>query len=247
MSPLPSRRTRTRRAALLASIASVTTLGAALDSHATATTTATSALAPLSQNITVSFTGWPNISGLTVLANGVPVIPKNGAYTVRNRSHLTVLAAGVVLATLEAKSSITLFDLLPVRECGSSLELGKLLSLLLALDADQDPSNGISIETTTQAKPAVALSALSEASLLSLETQLTGHNVAINTALLTANAALDQETWTSRWRPVPPSSTTCRSCKATWTVFSALMRSIPTSRTGSAISRPRKSTAFRRP
>lgn len=191
MSPTPSRRTRACRAALLASIVS-TTLGAALDSHAN---TASSALSPFSQSIGVSFTGWPNITGLTVLADGAPVIPKSGVYTVRNHSRLTILAAGVVLATVEAKSSITLFDLLPVRECGSSPELGKLLSLLLDLDADQDPSNGIAIETTKQANPVVALGALSEAGLLSLETQLTGHNVAINSALLAANAALDQETW----------------------------------------------------
>src|SRR5262249_51199484 len=147
-------------AALLASIVSVATLGAAHDSHATTTT---DAFNPFSQNIAVSFTGWPNVTGLTVLADGVPVTPANGVYTVRNHSRLTVLAAGVALATLEAKSSITLFDLLPVRECGSSPELGKLLSLLLALDTDQDASNGIAIETTQQASPAVALNTLSEA------------------------------------------------------------------------------------
>ena len=51
-------------------------------------------------------------------------------------------------------------------ECGSSPELGKLLSLLLALDTDQDVSNGITVETTQQVSPAVALGTLSETSLL---------------------------------------------------------------------------------
>ena len=194
MSVQTVRGARLRRAALLASILCVNTLSASFDTHAAAAAAATPSARP-SPTIAVSFAGWPNITGLTVLANGTAVTPANGVYTVPSNSRLTILAAGVELATLQAKPSITLFDLLPARNCGSSTELAKLISLLLALDSDQNPNNGISIETTTQTRP-VSLVGLSEPNLLALETQLTGHDVALNTALLTVNAALDQETWT---------------------------------------------------
>jgi hypothetical protein len=167
-------------------------------SVAVATTAAATAAIPRSGKMAVSITGWPNITGLTVLADGVAVTPANGVYTVATHSRLTILAASVEIATLEAKPSITLFDLLPERHsCGSSPDLGKLLSLLMSLDTDQDPTDGIAISTlgaTTQ-RP-VRLDGLSETSLLSLEVQLTGRSVPLNTALLAANAALDQETWT---------------------------------------------------
>ena len=150
---------------------------------------------PNTATIGVSLAGWPNISGLTILANGVAVTPVNGVYTVPTHSRLTVKAQNVVLTTLEAKPSITLFDLLPVHYCGSSPDLGKLLSLLLSLDSDHNATNGITIPAG-QSGPAVSLASLSEQSLLALEVQLTGSSVPLNTALLAANAALDQESWT---------------------------------------------------
>lgn len=185
---------RTRRsrvsAALLASILG-TTLSASADLKAAADVAQWK-----THTLSVSVTGWPHITGLTILADGVPVTPSNGLYTVRDKSRLTILAAGIELASLQAKPSITLFDLLPVHECGSSMQLAKVVSLLLALDADQNPANGISIPSSVRSTQHLQLPSLSEAALLALETQLTGRSVALNTALLTVNAALDQETWT---------------------------------------------------
>jgi len=149
-----------------------------------------------SSKIAVSVVGWPNIAGLTVLADGVVVTPVNGAYTVRSHSHLTFLAQNVELATVKAKPSITVFDLAGAESCGSTPELGKVLSLLFALDSDGDVSNGITIPAVPIAASRVRLADLSESGLLSLESSLTGRSVALKTALLAANAALDNETWT---------------------------------------------------
>jgi hypothetical protein len=119
-------------------------------------------------------------------------------YLVNDHSELTFLAAGVQLATVPAKAQITLFDLASTNNCGSTPELGKLLSLLMSLDTDQDPTNGITIAATqsTQPRRPGSLAAMSESTLLSLEVQLTGRSVALNTALQAADVALDQETWT---------------------------------------------------
>ncbi len=144
----------------------------------------------------VTFVGWPNITGLTVLSDGAVVTPRSGVYTVRDRAKITVLAAGIELATVAAKPNITLFDLISTRDCGSSNELGKLVSLLLALDSDSDPTNGISIAAGIQPSWHMELAQLSEADLLALEAQLTGRSVPLKSALLTTNAALDQESWT---------------------------------------------------
>jgi hypothetical protein len=114
-------------------------------------------------SVAVSFVGWPNITGLTVMSGGSLVTPRNGVYTVRNHATITVLAAGVELATLAAKPNITLFDLISTHECGSSTELGKLASLLLALDSDSDPTNGISIAASTQPTRHIQLAELSAA------------------------------------------------------------------------------------
>jgi hypothetical protein len=190
---------RSRSAAVLAASLGTTMLGTALLSASSGVAAATDTSESHSHPATlaVSLVGWPNITGLTVLADGVAVAPSDGAYTVGIHSRLTFLAGNVELATLQAKPSITLFDLLPERHsCGSSTELAKLLSLLLSLDSDQDPSNGISIPATAATTRPVQLASLSEIGLLSLETQLSGRSVALNTALLAANAALDQETWT---------------------------------------------------
>lgn len=159
--------------------------------------TATDATAHPSK-IAVSLVGWPNISGLTVMANGTAVAPSNGVYLVNSHSELTFFAAGVQLATVPAKSQITLFDLASTHSCGSSPELGKLLSLLMSLDSDQDPTNGITIAATgsTQPQRAQSLATMSETALLALEVQLTGRSVALNTALQAADVALDQESWT---------------------------------------------------
>lgn len=148
--------------------------------------------------MTVTPTGWPDIQGLTLLADGKPVSAVNGSWTVNREARLTVLAAGIELATLPAKSVLTVFDLLPAHECGSSASLGKLLSLLLALDTDQDPGNGISLPAASLVPAGLRLLDLSEADVLALEQQLTGHSVGLNTALLAANAALDQEIWTEQ-------------------------------------------------
>ena len=71
-------------------------------------------------------------------------------------------------ATLPAKSNVTLFDLLPVHDCGSSPDLAKLVSLLLALDSDHDVANGISIAPaaafTISGKPMRVASAVIRAS-----------------------------------------------------------------------------------
>jgi hypothetical protein len=182
----------------LAASLGMTMLGVTLLSApcAAATTTVPATSSSHPATMAVSLVGWPNITGLTVLADGVAVAAANGVYTVGIHSRLTFLAENVELATLPAQPSITLFDLLPEsHSCGSSAELAKLLSLLLSLDSDQDPSNGISIPGMTTTGQPVQLASLSETSLLSLETQLTGRNVPLNTALLVANAALDQESW----------------------------------------------------
>jgi hypothetical protein len=168
---------------------------------ATATDAAAQSLSnwhPSASKIAVSLVGWPNISGLTVMANGAAVAPSNGVYLVNSHSELTFLAAGVQLATVPAKSQITVFDLASTNSCGSSQELGKLLSLLMSLDSDQDPANGITITATqsTRQQHPESLATMSESTLLSLEVQLTGHSVALNTALQAADVALDQETWT---------------------------------------------------
>ncbi|HEY4445248.1 MAG TPA: hypothetical protein VGN30_13260 [Steroidobacteraceae bacterium] len=165
-----------------------------LASHGAETTTP--APSTPASTIAVSLVGWPNITGLTVLADGAAVAPLGGMYTVNKHSRLTLLAEGVELASLPAKPSITLFDLLPRHDCGSSTDLAKLVSLLLSLDSDQNSSNGISIPMGTPPMRSVGLASLSESNLLALEVQLSGRSVALNTALLTVNAALDQETWT---------------------------------------------------
>jgi hypothetical protein len=177
----------------------LTALGASTvaDAAVLATPAATEFSNSHSSTLAVALVGWPNITGLTVLADGIPVTPSNGVYKVGIHSRLTLLAQNVELATLDAKPSINLFDLLPERHsCGSSTELAKLLSLLLSLDSDQDPSNGISIPAVTASKRPVQLTSLSETGLLSLEVQLSGRSVALNIALQAANVALDQETWT---------------------------------------------------
>jgi hypothetical protein len=191
---------RAPRAAVLAASLAMTTIGVTMlsaPSAAAAATGVTPASSSHPATMAVSLVGWPNITGLTVLADGVALTPSNGVYTVGVHSRLTFLAENVELAMLQAQPTVTLFDLLPERHsCGSSPELAKLLSLLLSLDSDQDPSNGISIPAMTTTRPPIQLAGLSETSLLSLETQLTGRNVPLNTALLAANVALDQETWT---------------------------------------------------
>ncbi|HWW80029.1 MAG TPA: hypothetical protein VNY82_10570, partial [Steroidobacteraceae bacterium] len=201
------RPSRSSPSAILAASLGMTTLGltalsASSVAVADATTAAATEASSHSGKMAVSITGWPNITGLTVLADGIAVTPSNGVYTVATHSRLTILAASVEIATLEAKPSITLFDLLPEqheehehRSCGSSTELAKLLSLLLSLDSDANPGNGISIPAMTSTQRPVQLAGLSETSLLSLELQLSGRSVPLNTALLAANAALDQETW----------------------------------------------------
>jgi len=146
--------------------------------------------------ISVSLVGWPTISGLTVLADGAAVTPVDGVYTVDSASTLSFQAAGVELASLPAKPSITLFDLLPAHACGSSPDLAKLVSLLFSLDADQNPGNGISIPLVAQPAQGVQLADLSETDLLALEVQLSGRSVPLNDALLAVDAALDQESWT---------------------------------------------------
>jgi len=144
MSDNNQRTARPLHNALLASILCAGTLSASFDTPAAVPATIAS------PTIAVAFVGWPNISGLTVLANRTLVIPANGVYTVPRNSELTVLAAGVELARIAAKPNITLFDLLPEHYCGSSDQLAKLMSLLLSLDSDQDPGNGISIPASSQ-------------------------------------------------------------------------------------------------
>ena len=145
----------------------------------------------------VTLTGWPGITGLTVKADGVAVNGANtGTFTVNTASTLTFEAGGVELASIAPKKVITLFDLLSVRECGSSTELGKLASLLLSLDADQNPANGIAFPALPAATTSTKLSSLSEADLLALETRLVGRSMTVNSALRVVNAALDQESWT---------------------------------------------------
>lgn len=180
---------RTGLAVVVAGILGVATLGAVCDAVA-------DPILQSSSNIAVSVAGWPNISGLTVLADGVAVTPVNGMYTVRSHSRLTFFAQNVQLATVEAKPAITVFDLAGARSCGSTIELGKILSLLFALDTDRDVSNGITIPAASTAALPVRLADLSESGLLSLEASLTGRSVALKTALLAANAALDNEAWT---------------------------------------------------
>jgi hypothetical protein len=148
------------------------------------------------QTTTVTLTGWPNVAGLTITADGQPVANTNVPFQVPSTSVLSFSAASVQLASIPAKQSVTLFDLLPTFNCNSSVDLSKLVSLLLSLDADQDPTNGISIAAVKPLAHAVKLSDLSEADLLTLETQLAGRSVPLTTALQTGNAALDQESWT---------------------------------------------------
>lgn len=145
---------------------------------------------------TVTLTGWPNITGLTVTADGKAVANPDIPFKVSSKSVLSFSAAGIQLATLPARQTVTLFDLLPTFGCSSSVDLSKLLRLLLSLDSDQDPTNGISVAVATPLAQTIKLADLSESALLALETQLAGRNVPLATALLTANAALDQEAWT---------------------------------------------------
>ncbi|QHJ00514.1 hypothetical protein GT347_22575 [Xylophilus rhododendri] len=152
------------------------------------------AIAPTTQ---VQLSAWPGLTGLTVKVDGVALAAGSTSFTAKTASSLSFELAGVTLATLAPKASITLFDLLPTRDCGSSADLGKLLSLLLALDKDQDPSNGVEIPAiATPAAAGTQLSALSEADLMVLETRLVGRSMPVATALQAANAVLDAETWT---------------------------------------------------
>lgn len=170
--------------------------GALVLAAATAGGTAVSADAAPAATVEVRLAGWPDISGLSVRAGDRELTPVNGAYAAEAGSLLTFRAAGVELASLIAKPNVTLFDLLPAHECSSSPALAKLLSLLLSLDADANPTNGVTIPVVAQPADGVRLADLGEADLLALETRLAGRSVPLRDALFAANAALDQETWT---------------------------------------------------
>jgi hypothetical protein len=146
--------------------------------------------------VTVKFTGWPNISGLAVKVGTQEISANNDSFTVSSDSKMAVYAAGVELATLTPKASITLFDLLSNKSCESTQDLAKLVSLLLSLNTYPDASTGIAIGKVKQPVQNVKLADLSESDLLKLETQLTGKSVSLQDALLTVNAALDKEHWT---------------------------------------------------
>jgi len=143
----------------------------------------------------VKLAGWPGLDGLTVKVNGLPIRTDNGTFSVDSTSKLTLEVAGIELATIAPKPVITLFDLQPERNCQSTPALGKLASLLLSLDADQDPSNGITIPPLAAATAGVKLAALSETDLLALETRLVGRSMPVVAALRAVNNALDQESW----------------------------------------------------
>jgi hypothetical protein len=151
---------------------------------------------PTPATTTVSLAGWPNITGLTITADGKPVTVSGATFVVDSASTLVFSAGGVQLASIPVKANVTLFDLLPTHSCDSSADLAKLTSLLLSLDSDQDPTNGVSIAAVKQPAQGVKLADLSETDLLALETTLTGHSVKLNDALLATNVALDQENWT---------------------------------------------------
>lgn len=145
---------------------------------------------------TVTLTGWPAIAGLTVTADGKAVANADAPFQVPANSMLVFSVAGVRLASFAARPTVTVFDLLPMFDCSSSTNLAKLLSLLMSLDTDQDPTNGITVQAVTPLAQSVDLADLTESQLLAIETQLTGRSVALTTALQAGNAALDQETWT---------------------------------------------------
>lgn len=145
--------------------------------------------------VDVTLAGWPGLTGLTIKSNGTVLQPTNGKVSVDESSMLSFEAAGVELASVAPKSSITLFDLLPVRDCQSSTDLGKLVSLLLSLDSDQDASNGITIPDTAKAPAGTKLASLAEEDLVALENQLVGRSMSVTGALYAANDALDQEVW----------------------------------------------------
>lgn len=151
--------------------------------------------APTTTKVDVTLAGWPGLSGLTVKSNGTVVQATNGKLSVDSASTLTFEAAGVELASVTPKSTITIFDLLPARDCQSSPDLGKLVSLLLTLDSDQDASTGITIPEGVKAPAGTKLASLAEGDLLALETQLVGRSMAVTNALYAANDALDQEVW----------------------------------------------------
>ena len=168
---------------------------------------------------------WPaglGLSGLTVKADGLPVKTDNGTFSVNSASTLALEVAGIELAAIKPKPVITLFDLQPERNCQSTPALGKLASLLLSLDSDQDPGNGISIPPLTASAAGVKLAALSEADLLALETRLVGRSMPVVAALRAVNSALDRETGRKPRRNAPPSSTTCRCCSNTDRVLTQL-------------------------
>lgn len=146
----------------------------------------------------VTLAGWPGLGALTVKADGTVVTPDaNGSFTVKSDSSLRFEAAGVELASIAPKKTITLFDLAGATDCTNAPELGKLVSFLMALDKDQDPSNGITLPALAAPAPAgTRIATLGEADLLALEQRLVGRNVPIQTALWSANAALDAESWT---------------------------------------------------
>ncbi|AKU98257.1 hypothetical protein AKJ09_04921 [Labilithrix luteola] len=151
--------------------------------------------APAPAKMDVTLAGWPGLDGLTIKSNGTVVKATGGKLSIDTTSTLTFEAAGIELASLAPKSTVTVFDLLPVRDCQSTPELGKLLSLLLTLDSDQDASNGITIPDAIKAPAGTKLSALNENDLVTLENQLVGRSMSITKALYAANDALDQEAW----------------------------------------------------
>lgn len=184
-------------ASLLASLVlSLAACGGDGDGSPGTTPPTTPPATPPAASMDVTLAGWPGLAGLTVKADGKEIAVANGAFSVAGGATLTLEAGGVELASLSPRHTITVFDLLSSRDCQSSPELGRLLSLLLALDSDQDSSNGITLAPIAQPASGVKLAALSEQELLALETRLVGRSVSITDALRAANAALDQETWT---------------------------------------------------
>ncbi|MDP9899342.1 hypothetical protein [Variovorax ginsengisoli] len=151
-----------------------------------------------SQTIDISVVGWPGLSALTLKVDGVvSALDSSGKLSVKASSELTFEVAGVELAKIRPKKKISIFDLLPAHDCTSSAELGKLTSLLLSLDADQDPSNGVQIpDAISQAASGTKLSMLGEDDLVALEKRLVNRSMPINVSLRAASKLLDQETWT---------------------------------------------------
>jgi hypothetical protein len=134
------------------------------------------------------------------------VTDATGAF--RTYGHPVAFSIGhLMLGTSKDDTLVTPFALAgPDDDCTTTDAVVRDLQLLEALDADQDPANGIAISATTRARaarwdvPLVSVAALDDARLRAIVTKLTGATTLPDRAAVRERFLdqVDAETWTEQ-------------------------------------------------